>query len=354
MGREGPPPVPFETWDRLPLAEVLNEVIWTNPEIRAPFDMKEGAPTKLGIFVSNEKQERSIKTADRHGRTGVEGAVIFEDVQGRKYRDVDAKGIGHIWYNPQTDRPQALNFRDTNANPNADAEPGEFGLMDRSVALKDASMAEEFLSQGIRTYRVIGITKLNELIAQGDKEEKVSITEAKQRKLITENIEPVVEIRAFGTRARLQDIELDGGLVLLYDAQTLVRKELGITSEQFELKDYLKWLASTLGTNVARMHKRGFIHGYLTRHNITLDCRIVDLDSVKLLQEKPDIRVFLEKNEEEYKHTPQGKYKEDVNDASHALKAFLTNIENITNLEPITDESLVRIFEDAYFDTLRE
>lgn len=55
MKYEGPPPVPFETWDRLPLVEVSNEVIWTNPEIRTPFNMKEGASTKLGIFVSNEK-----------------------------------------------------------------------------------------------------------------------------------------------------------------------------------------------------------------------------------------------------------------------------------------------------------
>jgi hypothetical protein len=36
------------------------------------------------------------------------------------------------------------------------------------------------------------------------------------------------------------------------------------------------------------MHKNGRVHRYLTRHNITLDCRIVDLDSVTFIIENEE------------------------------------------------------------------
>ena len=60
----------------------------------------------------------------------------------------------------------------------------------------------------------------------------------------------------------------------------MVAQELGRDPNEFNEWEYLRWFSRTLAENVARMHKAGFIHGYLTGHNITLDCRIVDLDSV--------------------------------------------------------------------------
>ena len=315
---EGPPPLPPETLresqDRLSTVEVSNEVVWVNPEIKAPFDMKEGEPTKLGVFISNEPQRRSIQTAEGHGRTGVFGKVIFEDTQGRRYRDVDAKGIGHVKYDQTIVGPRAEKFQTTGRGPYSALDPGERGIMDRSVALKDASMAEEFLSHGIRTYRVIGITKLNEVIAQTDSgEERMTIENAKEKNLIPHGVEPAVEVRAFGTRARVNDALLEAerkflteyrdtknegpinALNIIRDAQNFVAQELNDTVKphQFDVsqkEQYLAWFASALGTNVGRMHKLKFSHGYLTAHNITLDCRIVDLDSVESHSEEPNIR----------------------------------------------------------------
>ncbi|GEM_PF-2126747 len=359
MKSEGPPPTQVDAKDRLPVAEVSNEVIWINPEIRAPFDMKEGESTKLGVFVSNVEQRRSIGTVERHGRTGIFGAVIFEDAQGRRYRDVDGKGLGNIGYDVSDSgnwldagTPRAKSFHDVALL--AQAGPGEFGLMDRSVALKDASMAEEFLARGIRTYRVIGVTKLKELIVQTESgEEKISVDEAKQRGFVADNVEPVVEVRAFGTRARLQDIENDNGADLLTDAQKLVQKETGVSPEKFTLKDYLEWFAKSLGESLGRMHKAGFTHGYLTRHNLTLDCRIIDLDSIEFQSEKPNIRTLIYIDRGEYKGTTQDTYMKDVEEAANALGDFSRDIGNTTGSLPITSPRFKSIFEEAYFDTLR-
>ena len=43
---------------------------------------------------------------------------------------------------------------------------------------------------------------------------------------------------------------------------------------------YLFWFAETLGKNVGLLHAHHYSHNYLSPHNITLDARIVDLDSV--------------------------------------------------------------------------
>jgi len=354
---KGSPPLPEfahketkELRDRLPVVEVSNEVIWVNPEIQAPFDMKEGESTKLGVFISNENQERSIGTAQGHGRTGIFGKVIFEDVQGRHYRDVDAKGIGHVRYNSISGHSEASEFYDRTEGPYSSSNPGMLGLMDRSVALKDASMAEELLSHGVRTYRVIGITKLNELIAQsqdifegGRREEKISVTNAKQRQMINEAIDPVVEVRAFGTRARIQDKNEDG---VLSDAIELVRQELNLSPEQFQVKEFIHWYAETLGTNVGRLHKQKLTHGYLSEHNLTLDCRIVDLDSIKTEQEMPDL-----------KHIPL--HPADSKEILMVPKAqmpyvhdFLTAYATLTSLD--YSHVVDAVYEDAYRRALQE
>lgn len=353
---EGPPPLPtevepiqpkkIESRDRLPIVEVSNEVFWVNQEVKAPFDMKEGEPTKLGVFISNESQERSIGTVMNHGRTGILGKVIFEDTLGRKYRDVDAKGIGHVGYNTAL-YPEAKEFYDRTAGPYASSNPGGLGLMDRSVALKDASMAEELLSHGIRTYRVIGITKLNELIVQvpdgsGNlKEEKISIAEAKQRKMIAENIEPVVEVRAFGTRARVQDVN-EG--TAYSDAIKLVRQELDIPYEEFQSKEYLHWYAQMLGTSVGRLHKQKLTHGFLTPHNLTLDCRIVDLDSIKMQQDVPDLSIVTSSSPQDKVDICQESYVADFEralgtlnslDYSHVLDSIYTEAYRKAVLEAV-------------------
>ena len=59
----------------------------------------------------------------------------------------------------------------------------------------------------------------------------------------------------------------------------MVSQELGYKRTITD-KEYFEWFAKTLGENVGIMHRNGWTHRYLSSHNVTLDCRIVDLDSV--------------------------------------------------------------------------
>ncbi|MDP2947869.1 MAG: hypothetical protein Q8N88_07170 [Nanoarchaeota archaeon] len=64
----------------------------------------------------------------------------------------------------------------------------------------------------------------------------------------------------------------------------MVAQELGKDPKEFSKQEYLEWLADTVGQQVGRMHKNGWYHSYLLTHNITLDGKITDLDSVGWLK----------------------------------------------------------------------
>lgn len=115
-------------------------------------------------------------------------------------------------------------------------------------------------------------------------EEKISLKEAKRAGIIDDDFKPVIEVRAFATRARIADIldtDYEPKKVLVGDARRIVGQEL--SSKSLSDMDYLKWFGKVLGRSVGLMHKNGWYHQYLTSHNITLDGRIVDLDSLEQL-----------------------------------------------------------------------
>lgn len=293
--------------EKVPVVDIANEVIYVNPSFQSsnniaslrllPFRIAEGESTNLGIFAgqldsetTSANEQRTAEGGRKHHRSLVLAQVLFKDAEGRLYRDVDAKGIGNV-----QERSGELK-----AYPIEKGEPsqGMLGIFERSVAEKDASLAEEFISLGIRTYRVIAITKLKELV-WGDG--KYSIEEAKISGIIPTESEPVISIRAFGTRDRIVDIssisEPPGNFNRrIDDARLMVAQELGRNPKEFGRKEYFHWFVETLAENVARMHRAHLIHGYLSEHNITLDCRIVDLDSVRPGSEIPvsDIREYLQ------------------------------------------------------------
>ena len=140
-------------------------------------------------------------------------------------------------------------------------------------------MSEFFIKQGLRTHRALAIIRLDEIVVENG--EKISVSKARKFGYIKYTTEPVIEVRAFGTKARIADAK---DQVLSEDAKHIVAQELGKDPYNFSKEDYVQWFAQTLGKQVAIIHNAGFIHGYLTDHNITLDCRIVDLDSVKKIK----------------------------------------------------------------------
>jgi hypothetical protein len=174
-------------------------------------------------------------------------------------------------------------------------------------------MTEAFYKAGIRTYRIVAIAVLKEIIVRDGKksssQKKISINDAIQRDFIHGESEPVISVRAFGTKTRLgeelskEDVE---------DAILLVAEELMRDPKKFSAVEYINWLAETIGKNIALMHNEDWVHNYLgLGHNITLDGRIVDLDSIELGAEQNP-----------------GKVREEISDAYLMFRDFLDDIGN--------------------------
>ncbi|MBU6500307.1 MAG: hypothetical protein KGJ89_00550 [Patescibacteria group bacterium] len=317
--------------ETLPAVEVKNVVEWVNPHLQLPFDLREGKPSKLGMFLTQEDYPEDgyeLEVHRQHKRSGIIGHVIFKDDEGRLYRDVDVKGIGYAfndYYNPRLAvRPPVPHERNKEST---------WGILDEGYARSDIDMSEKFLKAGIRTHRDIALIKLNEIIGSGGR--RMGIKEAKEAGNLRSEDEPVVLVRAFGTRMRLEDAY--DKRELIEDARLLVAQELGLDPKKFNTTDYLIWLTKTTAQNIARMHKHGWLHGYLSDHNITLDGRIVDLDSV--VTEKEALREV-----DDEKRKSRG---EDYGRAEENIMEFLG-----THVSDVSLNGLRNIFLKDYNDEL--
>ena len=264
--------------EKLPAVEVKNEVVWVNNDVEMPFNFEEDKPSKIGVFLTPEPNEQEpvfhVKVMDNHFRSALLGKVVFKDKEGNLYRDVDIKGMRPI-------NPANLMVESVEAGSAQNVAKGKtpWGFLDWGFAETDRDMSELFIKQGLRTHRALAIIRLDEIIVENG--EKISVSKARKLGYIKYTTEPVIEVRAFGTKARITDGD---NQILFEDAKHMVAQELGKDPYNFSKKDYVQWFAQTLGKQVAIIHNTGFIHGYLTDHNITLDCRIVDLDSVKKIK----------------------------------------------------------------------
>lgn len=278
-----------EKWDEhlLLFSQVKNTVLEVNPNVNLPFNLEKGKSSSLGLFAEAAFREKPGKFPKgkhalevwpkAHRRSAILGRVIFNDEEGRIYRDIDLKGIGSIESSPLTGKATLL------APGEKLVVGGRRGLLDKHTADYDYQKSEKFLLTGIRTCRVIAIIELKELVIN---QHKLSILKTVERSIIDDKFQPVVEVRAFGTKVRIADLRTNQEQreLLLEDAKKLVSQELGY-KKLISTEEYLGWFAKTLGTNVGLMHKNGWYHCYLRwGHNITLDCRIVDLDSLSELK----------------------------------------------------------------------
>jgi hypothetical protein len=313
-------------------SEVKNTVIKANPNVHSPFNLRVGEPSPLGLFVESPFYERpgvlepgkyALERQHRHGRSAILARAIFQDNEGRMYRDVDMKGVGVVYSENASTRDHSLNAD----NPGKEICTNSYeGLLNRDFARYDYKMTEEFIKLGIGTCRVLGIIELQEIIATRPsmirpwaprvfttdnifelskdpnwKPEKLSLEEAVDEGIIKKNFHPVIEVRAFLTRSRVSDLynhyeyDLDCkgkeqvldacGQLMLEDAMKLAAEELGL-EEPLSKTAYLEWFIRNLARNVGIMHRNQWEHHYLQDgHNITLDGRMVDLDSVRPLKD---------------------------------------------------------------------
>lgn len=264
-----------------------NKVLVANPHL--PFHFEVGKASGLGIFVgagnSNTEGVSPPVLLERwpgHGRSLLFGRVVFQDKEGRFYRDLDLKGIGYTGTDLQVGQ-EVKGWAD------------KAGLLSKSWAEKDYEYSEKLLALGVRTHRVLALLQPEELIMNG---QIVTVEQAQKELWNNQSFEPVIAVRAFGTKARVADLvgkhySFHFHDLLLDDAVELVAWELHCSTVfSFGTTDYLDWFAQTLGKNLALMHQGGLIHNFLTPHNVTLDCRLTDLDTTSAVNSSSSPEAF--------------------------------------------------------------
>lgn len=276
----GAPPAP-NPHERIPTVAVDNEVVWVNEEILLPFKIELGTRCNLGIFLSPTDIGDALPLTGmkKHGRSGLVARVVFKDKDGRLYRDVNAKGAGGI--QDEEDGTYSV----VPLGYGEEMETGSYGISDWQYAEQDRVKSEFLLKKGLRTHRTIAILKLKELLTYGGT--KISVEDAQELGYLNEGEQPVIQLRAYGTQARIDNAS-DQEFALTKDAIALVGQEIG--RKNLEVTEYLRWFATTLGEQIAIMHTWNHCHRFLIGHNVTLDCRITDLDTAGAFTSDPDER----------------------------------------------------------------
>lgn len=249
-----------------PAIEVGNEVIWSNHEIEFPFSVRRGEGTKLGVFLTNEGAEPTLNMAvdDKHHRSGLVGEIIIGDAQKNIYHFVDLKGIGFVG--------MPVGGEKITVAPPAKQRLGRgtWGTWREDLAIRERDITEELVHEGVRTYRIGALIRLKEIALPDGK--KISIEEAEKNGIIAPNENPIVGVRLYRMRERVIH-DNERSREYLQKAKDVVEGEL---NKELTWDSYAEWFAATLGENLAKIHKSGYWHGYLSNHNVTLACEIVD------------------------------------------------------------------------------
>lgn len=277
--------------ETLPLVSVKNEVLWVDSKVQLPFDMKQGEPSPLGLFLTPKpkkgEQTYNLEVHPDHGRSGILTRVIFRDDKGNLYRDVDLKGMGLVDFESGSGHAQVSPVSPTSALREHRVE----GIQKKGWALNEMRRVLNFIEWGIRTYRIIGIIELKEIIdSQGN---KMSVSDARNRRILFPDTEPVITVRAYGTRSRISEtksVDPKEAFKKFEDARLMVCQETGNDPEEFGWLEYAQWFMENMGRSIGKMHGHKMVHGFLTDHNVTLDARLIDLDSVVPEKDAPEIR----------------------------------------------------------------
>ncbi|KND50269.1 MAG: hypothetical protein AB202_03550 [Parcubacteria bacterium C7867-007] len=366
MGKEGIPTgpdskvYPSGTYNERiphPTLELKNTVVWENTALKAPFNFEVGTQSPLGVMLDPsidppvDQSALSLRVRERgHGRSADVGGVYFKDTQGRLYRDIDVKGTGAVsnntgksvsWGRLMTTNGEVM-----------------YGLMSKEDALHDSEMAEVLTALNIRTHRSLAIIELQELVRFNlltRKGEVESVEQLRREKSLIDDFVPVVQVRAFGTKSRLQDMESVTSFQEFEDALDLVRLETN--GEVTDIESYMQWFSTTLAQNIGRMHANGYLHGYLTPHNITLDCRVVDFDSVTKRPDEdkdPVIPEYTSFEEELNAPPPASEFWDAASKDFHkAVETLQRHLQSIAKhypeqFENFNDDSFIITFEKMY------
>jgi hypothetical protein len=194
----------------------------------------------------------------------------------------------------RTLRPKRLGLYEHDAS-----NKGVYGLMSLEDAQADYGNGERLASLGIRTSRGVAIIKLKTIFYPG--KGIVRVEDLKRNRAIPDDFEPVIYVRATGADHRIRDYEDPEFFPRSSRSWLKERKALAVASaiervareiekESFTTEEYLRWFAETFGKQVGMLSKRPA--GYVHPVDVTLDCRLLDLDNIETLG---DVKASLEK-----------------------------------------------------------
>ena len=327
--------------EKIPAIELNNTVEWVNPAFEGtlPFDLRVGESTRLALFfdATNDREpDFDLGVRRGHYRSGDVGKVFFNSNDGKTYRDLDLKGCGLLQKPPNPLEPEQWRQQRRSTYD-------YLGLLDKYDAMHDSTISELLNKEGVRTHRSIAVFRLHELPVYGRGTE--TIYKLEKNDLLREGIEPVIQMRAFGTKTRLGEIgdqitmSNENAAVKIHDALKLLSAEM--KQGPLTIEEYLEWFARTLGQNVGLMHKLGYCHEYLNELNITLDCRIVDFDSVRNVSTIKQEEAFL-------------LLQHDKNLASTALETYKNVLDNLIPSEDSYRSTLglLKAYDRSYLESL--
>ena len=209
------------TRETRPAVEVENKTYWSNHEINLPFSVNEGVRSTLGLFLVNPDSPVNNKTSlgvqEMHKRTGYFGRVLIRDHGGVLYRDVDLKGTGFL------DIPSGQET--LKIFPLVKKGKKEtWGTWRKDKALRERDITEDLISHGVRTYRMAAIIDLEQIALPTG--ELITVQEAKCRGLMNETEEPVVGVRVYRNRDRINHGD-QNSLEIYEQAKRDIEDELG-------------------------------------------------------------------------------------------------------------------------------
>lgn len=149
-----------------------------------------------------------------------------------------------------------------------------WGLLDYESAVKDWKESIEIIRGGGETAVPLAIIEIKEAILADGK--RKSIEELKKQGLIPETrkyegeeykYRPVLYLRAFPEVMRIRDADRED-------------YEKFANEHGMSMNEYVDWWTEKVAKNLAKIHNLGKVHGNLIGHNLTLDGRIVDFDTV--------------------------------------------------------------------------
>lgn len=286
----------------LSAVQVKNHVDYVDPSIELNgLDFKTGKSTGLVIQVA---MGQARKNPERivYARPGTSfhlravlltGEANIQDSDGVRYRYLDAKGTGNIDVIEKNgkglvDERFSRFLKPTPSYPASAYSEKTWGQATRGWTDIDIKAYKKFQELGIKTVPIVATASIDEVL---DKDGNIiSIKEAKEQGYLNSQTDPYQIFRAWVTPFRLHEIEFDpeGEFHMGFDPTSkdieLKRSVLKSAMEDIgigNVKDYLEWLAKEIGGGLGLMHKNGVGHGFLGGlHNITLDGRFMDLDSV--------------------------------------------------------------------------